>query len=118
MGTHTVSTCAAMRFLVLVVCFITLSVVHGTNGNLVDHDSKSLGLEQAEESPQLPDSIEELPALEADDEGTSIRTKSACKKLSGRCLRKRGAFKCSMKTGYKLIGGRKYCGRGRMCCYL
>ena len=48
--THTVSTCAAMRFLVLVVCFITLSVVHGTNGNLVDHDSKSLGLEQAEES--------------------------------------------------------------------
>ena len=61
--THRVSTCAAMRFLVLVFCFITLSVVHAANGNPDDQDSESLGLQEAQKSPQLLDSIEELPAL-------------------------------------------------------
>merc|ERR1712212_781237 len=104
MGTHRLSTSAAMRFLSLVFCFITLAVVVAANGNS-NQDSDSLALQQAEETP----------LAEADDEEGSSRAKAACKMLMGRCIRKKQ--RCRTDRGWCYRGGRSLCGKGRVCCY-
>merc|ERR1711874_63786 len=105
MGTHILSTSAAMRFLVLVFCFITLAVVTAANSNNNDHDSDSLALQRAEETS----------LAEADDVEGSSRAKAACKMLMGRCIRKKQ--RCRTDRGWCYRGGRSLCGKGRVCCY-
>merc|ERR1712212_438900 len=113
MGTHSMSTSAAMGFLSLVFCFITLAVVASANSNS-NQDSDSLALQRAEETPQLTDS-REYPLAEADDEEGSSRAKAACKMLMGRCIRKKQ--RCRTDRGWCYRGGRSLCGKGRVCCY-
>ena len=55
---------------------------------------------------------------EDDDDATSSRAKAACKKmLYGRCVGKKGAFKCRQNPAWLVKGGRQFCGRNRVCCY-
>merc|ERR1711874_170640 len=119
MGTHRVSSSAAMRFLVLV--FITLTVVAAANGSNNDHDSDSLVPQQAEETPQLDSgSIEELTLEDDDDdddEALDSRAKAACKRLSGRCIRVKNRHNCRLDRNWCTRGGRSLCGRKRICCY-
>merc|ERR1712002_866545 len=120
MGTHRVSTSAAMRFLVLVFCFITLTVVAAANGSNNDHDSDSLVPQQAEESFELDSgSLGELPAEDDDDEALDSRAKAACKKQPfGRCIRVKNRHNCKRSLGWCATGGRRFCGRKRICCHL
>merc|ERR1712212_370295 len=117
MGTHRLSTSAAMRFLSLVFCFITLTVVAAANGSNNDQDSDSLVQQQAEETPQLDsDSLGELEEDDDDDDEDS-RAKAGCKRLTGRCIRVKNRHNCRGDRGFCAKGGRTMCGRKRICCW-
>merc|ERR1712002_657429 len=119
MGTC-VHTCAAaaMRFSMLVICFITL-LVAAANGDYHNDDqgNDSVQLQQAEEeSPQL---------LGEDDDETLSRTTYTCKGggytatgILGRCLKSKRQCLARKNFGWKLSmkGGRNFCGRSRHCC--
>merc|ERR1712002_1009481 len=121
------STCAAAakRFSMLVICSITL-LVAAANGDYHDddHGNDSVQLQQAEEeSPQIPDSIEQL--LGEDDDETLSRTTATCKGggfsatgILGRCLKSKRQCLKRKNFGWKLSmkGGRNFCGRSRHCC--